>query len=206
MNSKAEAWGLLGGTFNPVHCGHLLAARAAAEALGLHRLLLLPNACSPLRQGEEMASPGDRLEMVRLAVAETTGLGVCDLEVRRPGPSYLIDTLRELRAAHPGVDFTFLMGVDSLRSFDRWREAAQIPALARVVVMPRPGDDAAAALTALESRAPALRGRIHLLTEGPRLDISATDIRDRIREGRSVRDLLPEAVADYIRTRGLYLK
>lgn len=204
MNQKAEQLGILGGTFNPIHHGHLIAARYARETLGLDRLLMMPNVQSPLRMDEKLAAAADRLEMVRLAVADEPGLEACDLEVRREGTSFLVETLVELLSLHPDASFTFLMGGDSLETFDRWREVEKIVALANVVVLPRPGGDVAGALRALEKRAPVLRDKVQLLPEGPHIDISATEIRARLRAGKSVRYLVPDRVEDYIRSHNVF--
>ncbi len=198
MASKKEQLGIMGGTFNPIHHGHLITARAAKEALNLDRLLLLPNARSPLRMEEALADPQQRLEMVRLAVAGEPGLEACDLEVRREGASFLVETLRDLQLQYPDADLTFLMGVDSLETFDRWREVAQIVKLARVKVMPRPGGSGSEALDALEKRAPVLAGKLELMAAGPHIELSATEVRNRVRAERSIRYLVPDAVADYI--------
>lgn len=204
MKETLEKIGLLGGTFNPIHHGHLIAARAAREALGLDRLLLMPNRRSPLRLEEALADADERLEMVRLAVAEEPGLEACDLEVIREGTSYLVETLSELQGLFPQAQLTFLMGVDSLETFDRWREAERIVQLARVMVLPRPGGKAEAALAALEKRAPVLKEKIALLGEGPHIDISATEIRERLRQGKSIRYLVPDAVGDYIKLNKIF--
>jgi nicotinate-nucleotide adenylyltransferase len=205
MNQKAEQLGIMGGTFNPIHHGHLIVARAAKEALGLDRLLLMPNARSPLRMQEALADAKDRLEMVRLAVAEEPGLEACDLEVSREGTSYLVDTLAELRSIYPASELTFLMGVDSLDTFDRWREVDRIVTLAKIVVLPRPGGKAACTLADLEKRATALQGKIQLREAGPHIDISATEIRERLRQGKSIRYLVPDAVAEYISSTHLFV-
>jgi len=199
MNQSAEQLGVVGGTFNPIHNGHLITARAAKEALGLDRLLLMPNTRSPLRMSEPLADAAERLEMVRLAVKDEPGLEVCDLEVRREGTSFLVETLRLLQEMHPDTPLTFLMGVDSLETFDRWKEVERIVEMVRVAVMPRPGSDARSALKALEERTPALTGKILLLKQGPQIEISATDIRKRIKAGKSVSYLVPDAVDAYLK-------
>ncbi|WFB37432.1 nicotinate-nucleotide adenylyltransferase [Kiritimatiellota bacterium B12222] len=204
MKRKEEQLGIMGGTFNPIHHGHLIAARAAKERLGLDRLLLLPNARSPLRMEEALADPEDRLEMVRLAVEEESGLEACDLEVRREGASFLVETLAELQGLYPDATLTFLMGVDSLDTFDRWREVDRIVSLAQVKVMPRPGRAGSEALTALEARAPSLAGKVSLMPAGPQVEISATEVRQRIASGQSIRYLLPDAVVDYVVDHGIY--
>lgn len=204
MNNQIAQLGILGGTFNPIHHGHLIAAREAAVSLGLDRLLIMPNARSPLRLDEKPAPAEARLEMVRLAVEGEPGMEACDVETARAGTSYLVDSLRVLREKYPKAELNFLMGVDSLATFERWREAERIVELARVCVMPRPGADGRADLSALESRCPEFTGRLILLEKGPRIDISSTDIRDRVSSGASIRYLVPGEVEAYIRERGLY--
>lgn len=208
MNQQAKQiykrLGVLGGTFNPIHHGHLIAAREAMAGLELDRLLIMPNARSPLRMEEELAPAEARLEMVRLAVEGEPGLEACDVETSRKGTSYLVDSLQRLRERYPMSELSFLMGVDSLSTFERWREVDRIVDLARVCVMPRPGADAKKALSALEARCPKLIGRLKRMEEGPRIDISATDIRNRVRSGRSIRYLVPDAVREYIRENVIY--
>ncbi len=204
MDSNGTRVGFYGGTFNPVHVGHLLVAREARERLGLDTLYVLPNSRSPLRVGEALAPAESRLEMLRLALEGEEGLGVCDLEVRRGGTSYTVETLRELRRRHAGVELTFLMGADSLETFDRWVGPEEICDLARVVVLPRPGVDAHPALEALEKRASGVAGKIRVLPEGRRIDISATEVRRRAAAGQSIRWLVPEAVERYLLAHRLY--
>lgn len=199
MTPKVEQLGVMGGTFNPIHHGHLIAARSAFEQLNLDRLLLMPNARSPLKMDEELADAMDRLEMVRLAVENEPGLEACDLEVRREGASFLIETLEELQDRNPDAQLTFLMGVDSLETFGRWKEVERIVEIAKIVVLPRPGVDPNLALSALETRAPGLQGKIQFLNAGPQIEISATDIRERLKAGQSIRYLVPEAVEAYLK-------
>jgi len=199
MNRKAEQLGVMGGTFNPIHHGHLIAARSAFEQLHLDRLLLMPNARSPLRMDEDLVDSLDRLEMVRLAVEQEPGLEACGLETRREGASFLIETLDDLQKRHPDAQVTFLMGVDSLETFDRWKEVERIVEIAKIVVLPRPGSEAIAALAALEARAPRLKGKVQYLQDGPQIEISATDIRERLKAGQSIRYLVPEAVEVYLK-------
>jgi len=204
MNGQAERLGVFGGTFNPVHHGHLIAARYAAETLKLDRVLLVPNARSPLRREEVLVPAKLRLAMVDRAVRDEPGLEACDLEVRRKGVSYLVDTLEALRRAFPDAGLCFLMGADSLDTFDRWVRVEDIVRLAEVRVMPRPGADPRPALGALFKRAPGLAGGVRLVPEGPRIDISATEVRERVASGRSIRYLVPEGVEALIRGEGLY--
>jgi len=185
--------GLLGGSFDPVHNGHLIVAQVAAEALGLEALRLVPAREQPFKTGRHGASAEDRAAMLDLAVSDTPGLSVERLELSRPGPSYTADTLRALRAREPEAEFTLLLGADAATDLPVWHEAAEVPRLARIVVFARPGS----AVPAL----PSISGTVRV----PAIDISATDIRRRVREGRSIRHWVPDAVAGYIASHRLYL-
>lgn len=186
--------GVMGGTFDPIHLGHLRAAETAREALDLERVLFVPAGRPPHRSSP--VAPGlDRYAMVALAVADHPGFVASDVELRRDGPSFTIDTLEALRAARSGSRFTLIVGSDSLSELPGWRQAEQILSLARVAVVERPGDASPCP--------PELRERVSRIS-GPALDVSATSIRARIAAGGSVRYLLPPGVAEYIEKRELY--
>ena len=204
MEQQGKRIGVFGGTFDPIHVGHVQAAQAAAASLSLDEMILVPNRQSPLRMGEDRTSTEDRMEMTRLAIRDLPGWSVSGIEAERDGPSYLVETLEAFRSDHPDATLVFLMGFDSLSTFDRWVRVEEIVNLAEVWVMPRPGKDGPQALAALEARAPALQGTVKLL-EGPMNDISATGIREAVRAGEAIDHLVPPAVADYIKTRKLYL-
>ena len=184
--------GLFGGSFDPIHLGHLIVGRAVGEQLGLEEVRFMPTAAQPLKRGRHAAGPAHRAAMVAAAVAGERGLGLEREEVDRPGPSYTVDTLRALRAREPGVEFVVLLGADAAADLDQWHEAAELPRLARLVAFARPG--------AARPSHPFL----HQVVEAPAVEISSTAIRRRIAAGRSIRYLVPEAVADYIATQGLY--
>ena len=184
--------GLFGGSFDPIHHGHLIAGRAVAETLGLDELRFMPAGEQPFKRGRHVASARERAAMVALAVAGEPGLAVERCEVDRPGPSYTVDTLRELRRREPGQDFTLVVGADASRELNQWREAEALPALARIVAVARPG--APRPDSSLVER----------VVEVPAVDVSATQIRRRVAEGRSIRYLVPDAVAEFIATHGLY--
>lgn len=184
--------GLFGGSFDPIHHGHLIVGRAVAETLGLEELRFMPAGEQPFKRGRHVASASERAAMVALAVAGEVGLAVERCEVDRPGPSYTVDTLRALRSREPGQDFTLVVGADATRELDQWREAAALPALARIVAVARPGAPRPA--SALVQR----------VVEVPAVDLSATQIRRRVAEGRSIRYLVPDAVAEFIAIHGLY--
>jgi nicotinate-nucleotide adenylyltransferase len=205
MKQKVEQLGVFGGTFNPVHHGHLILAREAKERLGLDRVILVPNFRSPLRQGEVLAPAENRLEMLRLALGDEPGMEVSDLEVRRGGSSYTVDTMEALKAELPEASLTFLCGADSLTTLDRWVRIERILELARVCVLARPGTEAEAAHADLIRRAPGVGAKIERLALARMIDLSATEIRERVAAGRSVRWMVPEAVGAHIRSESLYL-
>lgn len=182
--------GILGGSFDPVHHGHLLAARALLETLSLDRILLIPAGEQPFKRGGHGAPADDRARMVALAVHGEPGLVLDRLEVERPGPSYTVDTLRALRAGDPDRTLVLCVGSDAAGELPAWRESAALPTLAEVVLFGRTG----VPVPPLGFRAVTV----------PHIDISATAIRTRVREGRSIRYLVPDAVAEYIAARRLY--
>ena len=181
--------GLLGGTFDPIHLGHLRAAENALEALGLEQVLFMPAGAPPHRRAP-CTSPLDRFAMTALATAGHLGFVVSDLELRREGPSYTVDTLTALRETYPEDELLLLVGADAYAEIQTWKDHQRLAQLCQVAVLSRPGEE------------PPLPGA--LWVEGPALPISASDIRRRVREGRSIRYLVPAAVADYIAKRGLY--
>ncbi len=179
--------GILGGSFDPIHNAHLIAAQLAREALGLDRVLLVVSAHQPLKGGHGASAP-QRLAMVERAVAGIPGLVADDREIRRGGPSYTIDTLRELAAETPGVELVLLLGSDAALDLPHWREPAAIRELARVVVFARQGAPAA----------------LEEVLQVPPLGISSTAIRERLRAGLGIRGWVPDGVADYISGLALY--
>lgn len=193
--------GILGGTFDPIHNGHLAFAEAAREACGLDRVLLMP-ACVPVYKRDQRVTPADqRLEMCRLAAAGNPSFEASALELERGGDTYTADTLRELRAhLAPDDEIYFLVGADAAVTVPKWRESDVIADLAHIVVANRPGTTWPAGITP-ES----LDGRFDVtLVDMPQIDISSTAIREAVARGRSVRYLAPDAVCDYIVTNRLY--
>jgi nicotinate-nucleotide adenylyltransferase len=188
--------GVLGGTFDPPHIGHLIVASDVCEGLALDRLLFVPAATPPHKQGRVLATAEQRLEMVRAATAGDDRFVVDDVELRRGGESYSVDTLRELRAREPDAEIFFIIGVDQLREFDSWREPGAIVRLATLVVASRAGEDAGAVNGV--AAYPVLPVRV------TRIDLSATDVRNRVRDGVSIRYLVPDAVIEVIEREGLY--
>jgi len=195
--------GVFGGTFNPVHLGHLRAAEEVREALGLERVLFVPAKTPPHKGARTVAPPDARLDLVRRAVAENPFFAVSDLELRRPGPSYSVDTLRELREGLGAEDrLWFLMGTDAYREIHTWHRYPELFALADVAVMSRPPEAVAAAPPASLARdfTPEGDGLRHRSGREVRfvpvtlLDISGTAVRRALSRGRSLRYLVPEAV------------
>jgi nicotinate-nucleotide adenylyltransferase len=189
--------GLFGGTFDPVHLGHLRAAETAREALELELVAFLPSAVPPHRTAL-LSAAEDRLAMARLATASHPCFQAWDTELRRPGPSYTVDTIAALVAERPRDSFVLLVGADTWPEMTQWREPERLFGLVEVAVAERPGS----AAIALEPPFPAARA-VHRVC-GPSLPISASAVRECVRRGRSVRYLVPDAVAEYIATRRLY--
>jgi len=187
--------GVFGGTFDPPHVGHLLLAADARDALNLDRLVFVPAAAQPLKiDTPAVASARDRLEMVRLAVADDANYTVDDTEIDRKGLSYTVDTLEHLSAKYRGGELFLLLGEDAVASLEKWRAPDRIRELATLAVMrrARPGGTN----TALAS------GVIELSTR--RVDVSSTEVRARLRAGKSIKGFVPESVERFIDARGLY--
>jgi len=182
--------GVLGGTFDPIHLGHLAAAHAAIECARLDRVLVIPTGVPPHRP-PTVAGEDDRLEMARLATAGDRRFEVSDIELRRSGASYTVDTLRELRLRHPNDELFLILGWDAAKQLGTWRAPDEVRRLARVIVVTRPGSGSPATTT-------------EILCERPTPDISGSALRRAIADGEDVGDRLPEAVAAYIARHHLY--
>jgi nicotinate-nucleotide adenylyltransferase len=195
------AIGILGGTFNPPHIGHLICAQEAAAALGLERVLLMPVAVPPHKQAAGDPGAEHRVELCRLVAEEDERLEASRLEVDRGGPSYTVDTLAELREARPADELTFIAGADMASSLPAWREPERVLALARFAVAERAGTGR----QEIARRLAGLAGAEGIaFFEMPRVDIASSDIRRRVAEGRPIRYLVTDAVAQYIGDHGLY--
>ncbi|HIT07919.1 MAG TPA: nicotinate (nicotinamide) nucleotide adenylyltransferase [Candidatus Merdivicinus faecavium] len=193
-----ERFGIYGGTFNPIHNGHLHLIRAACAQLSFDRLLVVPANIPPHKAAVDLASNRDRLEMARLATAGMPGVWVSDIELRARGKSYTVLTLERLRALFPECRFTLLMGADMLESFDRWHRWRDILKLADIAAFARnEGEES------LLERKAALIGRARVVRVEP-LPLSSTLVREKVRRGEDISDLVPEPVAAYIYEKGLY--
>lgn len=195
--------GLLGGTFDPPHIGHLVLAASAVEELGLERVIFMPAGVPPHKQGAAVSSATDRLLLTRLAIAGETAFELSALEVERPGVSYTVETVQELaRTLGDGVELTLVMASDAFASIETWREPDRLLDLARWAVGPRPGYPLPTR-EELQRRWGARHARIHLL-DAPLIGVSSENLRARVTAGRSIRYLVPRAVEDQIAGRGLY--
>ncbi|EFO79621.1 methyltransferase GidB [Oscillochloris trichoides DG-6] len=196
--------GVYGGTFDPVHIGHLAIAEEVRYALRLDQVLFVPAAHQPLKGHAPGATPLQRLEMVRLACASNPAFAVSDLELRRPPPSYTRDTLVSLRQHLPPTsDLTLIIGADAARDLPRWYRVHEILRMVYLVIVARP--DHPFDLAELETRLPGVSLRTTLV-DGPRLAVSSTDLRLRLATHRPTRCQIPDAVLGYIRHHGLYLR
>ncbi len=195
--------GVFGGSFDPPHLGHLVVAEEARQALGLDRVLFVPAPRPPHKAGAVLTPALERLAMVRAAVAGRPGFEACGLEVDRPGPSYTVDTLDALRTLHPGAELFCLVGSDTAVQLDTWHEPERLFSAAAFVALLRPGWPAARIETWLRAQPAGRRPRLEVV-EVPGLDISSSDLRQRVAEGRSIRYLVPDPVRDLIAQRGLY--
>lgn len=194
--------GIFGGTFDPPHLGHLILAAEALQALGLERVLWVLTPDPPHKQELQISPLPARLEMLRASIAGEPAFELCGIELERPGPHYAVDTLRLLRERHPQDALIYLIGGDSLRDLPRWSRPAELVAACDALgVMRRPGD--AVDLAALEASVPGVSAKVRYV-QAPLCDIAASDIRQRVRQGRPYRYFLTPAAAEIIRQRHLY--
>ncbi len=193
--------GLMGGTFDPIHYGHLLMAEEARQAFALDDVVFVPNGRPAHKKAYLVSSPEERYAMTLLATGSNPCFSASRIEIERPGPSYTIDTLREFRRLYPDLDaLYFITGADAVLEILTWHEYDKLAAECQFIAVTRPGF----VLERLSEIADAsFLDRVHFLPI-PRLEISSTDIRKRVREGRSIKYLTPETVETYIRQQGLY--
>jgi nicotinate-nucleotide adenylyltransferase len=196
--------GIFGGTFDPIHYGHLLLAECCREQLGLDRVWFLPAAVPPHKQQRELAPGALRVEMIELAIGGHEAFEVCRHEIDRGGINYTVETLAHLRKQDPARELFFLMGADSLRDLRTWRQPDQICRLAMPVVVRRAGDQ-----PQLELIAPLVDGdRLDAISrhqvDMPRIDLTSSDLRSRVGRGLSIRYRTPRSVERFIESHGLY--
>ncbi len=196
--------GVLGGTFDPVHNGHLIVAEVVRARLNLAEVIFVP-AGQPWLKTDRLITPAKhRLEMLRLSLADKPYFKLSTMEIERAGPSYTIDTIVELRAKlTPDDELFFILGQDNLAQLPQWREPSRLIQLCYLVAVPRPGSPRPN-LKTLETSLPGISQRVMLMDE-PHVDISASEIRERVVRGLSIRHLVPEAVNKYIKENRLYV-
>ncbi|MDI7275978.1 MAG: nicotinate-nucleotide adenylyltransferase [Anaerolineae bacterium] len=194
--------GVLGGTFDPIHYGHLVIAEEARAGLQLSRVIFVPAKNPPHKLEQPHSDAGHRLRMVQLAIVSNPSFQVSEVDLARPGPSYTADTLALLRQQlGPQAALYFIMGMDSLANILTWHEPARVLAQAHLAVARRAGFSVD--MPALESALPGISARTHFL-DAPEIGICSQDLRRRVRDGLPIRYQLPEAVEAYIREHGLY--
>ena len=192
--------GIFGGTFDPIHVGHLAIADDVANAFGMAKVLFVPNARSPLRQAPT-ASPAQRFEMCELAISDNTRFAVSRVDIDRDGPSYAIDTVKLLRAEYPNCEFAFIAGTDVLDELQSWRDTGALLREALMIVVDRPGVDSVEVDRAASELGSA--GRI-VRRQAALIDVSSTEIRRRIRSSLPYRSLLHPKVYGYVRRHRVY--
>lgn len=187
---------IFGGAFDPIHIGHLIIAEDVRIKKCLERVIFIP--CNiPPTKANTVAGPADRLEMVRLAVRHNPGFEACDLEIRRDGPSYTVDTLREARRQYgTGRLYYLLMGMDQLNAIESWHEPSEIAEICKILAVPRPGFTQVSIPSSFERNVEILDTR--------QIELSSTEIRERLRKGISIRYMVPTSVIEYITLHGLY--
>lgn len=189
----SERIGVLGGTFDPIHLGHLVVASEVFAALGLSRVILVPALQQPFKDSTGDAAPEHRLAMCRLATEADERLAVSDVDIVRGGSTYTVDTLADIATAHPGAELFFIAGADAVSRLSEWRNPARLMELARFVGVSRQGYPG-----------PTLPPP-HVVVETPQVGVSSTEVRRRVRAGEPVRYLVPDSVAAYIAQNALYL-
>lgn len=184
--------GILGGTFNPPHIGHLIIAEHVRDQLGLERMLFMPSYTPPHKKQKETLDPSHRVQMLKHALAENAGFDVELSEIQRKGKSYTFDTLKALKEAHPDTEYYFVIGADMVEDLSNWYKIGELIQLVQFVAVGRPGYE-------LQSSYPIIK------VDVPKIDISSTLIRQKVREGCSIKYLVTDETEAYIRREGLYL-
>jgi nicotinate-nucleotide adenylyltransferase len=195
--------GIFGGTFDPVHIGHLVIAQVALEEAELDQVLFVPAGVNPLKVGSKTTDGRHRLEMVRLAIADHPQFAVTDWELRQTGPSYTVHTLEYIRSRHPDDELFFIIGADNLHLLPKWRSAERIAELATILALTRPRYDLGAGKELAQTLSPTLAAQVRCI-DIPGLDVSSTWLRERFVKNRSVKHLLPDQVIGYCKENKLY--
>lgn len=201
--TQGKRLGIMGGTFDPIHYGHMVAAETARIELGLEAVLFIPTGIPPHKIDHQVTDARLRLEMVEMSIRSNTHFKVSAMEIEREGPTYTIDTLRTLHQLLPEKELFFITGADALRDLFTWHEPEEIVKLAKIIGASRPGYNSQELSAGIYQQYPFTRDRISLL-EVPALAISSTDIRARVRNHKSIRYLLPDEVRLFIKTNQIY--
>ena len=196
MGIQADRVGIMGGTFDPPHIAHLIAAQSALEALGLGKVIFVPSSTSPDKTNAIVSEPRHRLRMIELATATNPHFEVSSLEIDRGGISYTIETVRTMREANPGAEFFLIIGADNFRGFETWKEYRALMELTSLAVLARPGQE-------IKGIRPDVLAHAALL-HTPLLEISASSIRARVRDGLSIQYMVTPEVGAYIAENKLY--
>lgn len=196
QNARKKKIGILGGTFDPIHLGHLVLAEQVKEKLKLDQVIFIPCLRSPHKTRQKLSPAQDRFRMTRLALEDNSGFSVSDIELKRKGLSYTVDTLRELKKLHPHSQIYFLTGSDVVHELDAWKHPEQIYRLAKVVIATRPGFDE------FDRRNRFAKKSIVVPITG--IGVSSSEIRQRVKKGKSITYLVPSRVEDYIKKKKLY--
>jgi len=197
--------GIFGGSFNPIHIGHLILAQEVQHKAGLQKVLFIPTADNPLKEKDSEETKAERYEMTRMAIEDNENFAISDIEVRSTGYSYTIDTVKKLMAADPEAQYYFLCGEDIIFQLERWKDFEELFRLVIFVVTYRPGYDFEK-LRVEAQRLKQMYGANIEILQAPLIEISSTTIRERVKQNISVRYLVTEKVHDYIKDKRLYLE
>jgi nicotinate-nucleotide adenylyltransferase len=204
-NSNKPRLGILGGSFNPIHMGHLLLAQSALDAFDLSKVLLMPCRIQPLKDPTMLASPTHRVAMLEHAIADNLQLELLDIEIARGGSSFAVDSVREIKKLYPEADLFFIIGADTLPDLHRWHDIYTLLSLCTFATFSRPGQDVLGFSEAdLQLESPWGERLLDTVARGRMLEISSSDIRHRVAEGMSIRYLVPPLVEMYITEHRLY--
>ena len=195
--------GLFGGTFDPIHNGHIMVAETVLRKVDLAKVIFIPAGIPWLKEGRKITSATHRLNMVELAISGKSYFELSKIEIERPGATYTVDTLIDFINETNNTELYVIIGLDSLADFPRWKDPQRLLSLCYLVVVPRPGYPLPD-IQAMENEMPGLKTRLILLN-APEIDISSSEVRRRIEEGRSFKHLVPKSVAEYIQENGLYV-
>lgn len=196
--------GIMGGTFNPIHIGHLVLAQRAMEEMALDEVWIIPTGCSYMKVNQGVLSGEERFTMASMAVEKHNRMRCLDIEIKRSGYTYSYETLEQLRDEYPSYEFYFIFGADCLFSIENWKHPERIFANCTMIAAARNGESIANMKIKIRELEQRFDAKIALL-QFPNLEISSTEIRERIRLGKSVQYLIPENIISYIKEKGFYL-